>query len=181
MQAMKVKRFAVTRVQRISIITATIGALAVGAVGANALHEATAGSEASSVAVTRNGPHVAQMDTLRFLEWNTQLPSAVGAPVQTAAEIQFLEWNTLLPSQAATPSFADMRFLELNTLLPGDVTAAVESYAERQFLEQNTELPVPVAANRSISFERIEFLESNHLPGDDAPLTPPTVTIGSPS
>lgn len=147
MQAVEIKRLAV---HRIGIAAVAIGTLAAGLVGASALYDTTNDSDVGAVAVTHNVAGPSAADTMRFLEWNTNLPALSARSVQSAAEIQFLEWNTLMPGQSGRPvqSFADMTFLDWNTTLPGAAAREVDSYST------------------------LRLLEMNALPGDDAPYLP---------
>jgi hypothetical protein len=151
MQAMEI-----TLVKRIGIAAVALGTLTIGLVGANAVQDATqAGSDARPVAVTRSIAPVDQAAQTRYIEWNTQLPSAV-APVRSAAEIAFLEQNVMLPtgSVAVAPSIEQIRFLEMNQLPESSV----------------------VAPARRADFR---FIEINQLPGDE--LVAPEVIPGTPS
>lgn len=146
MQAMEsttVKRFSV---KRIGIAAVALGTLAIGLAGASALQDTTqTGSDARPVAVMRSA-RVDPAARVRFIEWNTQLPSAV-APVRSAAEIAFLEANMLPEAAPVVRTAEDMRFWEAN-MLP-EAAPVVKTAAE------------------------IKLWEDNMLPGDGQPFLPP--------
>jgi hypothetical protein len=127
---MKIKRFAV---HRIGIAALAIGTLAAGLVGANALYDATQDSELGAVAETSNISRTSPADTMRFLEWNTNLPASSAEPAQSEADIRFLELNTILPGLSASTvrGHVETRFLEMN-VLPGDDARFLPSPSESQ-------------------------------------------------
>jgi hypothetical protein len=141
MQALRLKRFAI---HRIGVAAAAIGTLAIGLTGVNTIQDAVTGSDVGAAAVILSTHDTDPAQTMRFLEWNTQIPAAVAPQAPSEAEMRFIEWNTQLPSQTITRTTneAEMRFLELNMFLPGMVVQpAVPSYDEMRFLEWNSSLP----------------------------------------
>lgn len=151
MQAMKVKSVERFSIKRIWIAAVALGTLTIGLVGTTALLDATwAGSDARPVAVTRSIAPIDQSARIRYLEWNSQLPSAV-APVRTAAEIAFLEMNELPQASPQRVDYADMHFAEINQLPEPSVAAPASRYDAR-------------------------FLEINQLPGDE--LVAPEIVRG---